>query len=233
MPKTPTNMAMSSNNTRVSSGWPFRLLLLMVFTAGSASLLYEVVWIRQLGMSLGSTALASSVMLSAFLGGLAFGSWLAGRRADSLASPLRALLRLELVAALIGALSVPALAVAGRAYVLVSLSTNATPELSLLLRALFSFVVMCIPAIVFGMTFPLATAAAARLVDVQKASGWVAAASSFGSAVGAAVAGLYLEPMLGLTRSALVGAGLNVMAALCVLTAARMLTRRGDLASEK
>ncbi|MHB9003099.1 MAG: spermidine synthase family protein [Coriobacteriia bacterium] len=199
------------------------LLLLMVFTAGAASLLYEVVWVRQLGMSLGSTALASSVMLSAFLGGLAIGSWIAGRRADSLASPLMTLVRIELAAAAIGAISVPALERAGHAYVLVSQQTGADPQTSLLLRAAFAFVVMLLPAIAFGMTFPVATAAAARLVAVERASGWISAASSFGSAVGAAATGLYLEPALGLTGSAWTGAALNVIAAICVLIASRLL----------
>lgn len=199
------------------------LLLLMVFTAGAASLLYEVVWVRQLGMSLGSTALASSVMLSAFLGGLAIGSWIAGRRADGLASPLLTLVKIELAAAAIGAISVPALERAGHAYVLVSLQMGADPQTSLLLRAVFAFVVMLLPAIAFGMTFPVATAAAARLVAIERAGGWVSAASSFGSAIGAGVTGLYLEPALGLTGSAWVGVGLNVTAALCAWAAARLL----------
>lgn len=199
------------------------LLLVMVFTAGAASLLYEVVWVRQLGMSLGSTALASSVMLSAFLGGLAIGSWIAGRRADGLASPLMTLVRIELAAAVIGAISVPALERAGHAYVLVSLQMGAGPQTSLLFRAGFAFVVMLLPAIAFGMTFPVATAAAAKLVAIERAGGWVSAASSFGSAIGAGVTGLYLEPTLGLTGSAWVGVGLNVTAALCVLIAARIL----------
>lgn len=192
----------------------FRLLLAAVFAAGSASLVYEVVWVRQLGMSLGSTALATSVMLSAFLGGLALGSWLAGRKADSLVSPLRTLMKLELVAAAIGAVSVPVLAVAGRAYVLVAMTTSSAPGVSLALRAGFSLVAMFIPAALFGMTFPVATAAAARLVGMDKAGGGIAAASSFGSAAGAAVAGLFLEPLLGLSGSALAGATLNVGAAL-------------------
>lgn len=205
---------------------PFGLLLAAVFSAGSASLLYEVVWVRQLGMSLGSTALASSVMLSAFLGGLAVGSWVAGRRADALASPIRSLVRLELVAALIGAVSVPVLALAGRAYVLVAVSTGAGPGGSLALRAFFSLVAMFIPAALFGMTFPIATAAAARFVSVDKAGGWISAASSFGSAVGAAVAGLYLEPLLGLTGSALAGAGLNIVAAALAGAAVMVVARR-------
>jgi spermidine synthase len=201
---------------------PFVLLLMAVFAAGAASLLYEVVWVRLLGLSLGSTALASSVMLSAFLGGLALGSWLAGSRVDALRSPLKALFFIEIIAAVVGIASIPALSSAGRAYVLIATSVGGGPGVSLLLRAAFSLAVMVVPATIFGMTFPLTTAAAARLASVEYAAGGVSAASFFGSAIGAAVAGLFLEPALGLTGSAMVGAGLNIFAALLALTAARM-----------
>jgi spermidine synthase len=200
---------------------PFFALLLSVFSAGAASLLYEVVWVRQLGHSLGSTAVATSVMLSAFLGGLALGSWYAGRIADSLESPLATLAKLEISAAVVGALSVPALSFAGRAYVYIASITSAGPLVSLVLRAAFALVVMMVPATVFGATFPLATAAAGRLTDREDAAGGVSAASCFGSAVGAAVGGLLLEPALGLTGSALVGSGLNVLAAVLAIVAAR------------
>ncbi len=183
---------------RTSGGRDFPLLLVLVFLAGAASLLYEVLWVRQLGLSLGSTAIASSVMLSAFLGGLALGSWYAGRWADRLSSPLMTLAQLEIGAAVVGALSVPALAYAGRAYVLIASATGDNSYASLVLRAAFSLVVMLVPATIFGATFPLATAAAGSMVGIEVAAGGVSAASAFGSAAGAAAAGLFLEPAIGL-----------------------------------
>lgn len=199
----------------------FVLLLSAVFTAGAASLLYEVVWVRQLGLSLGSTAAASSVMLSAFLGGLALGSWLTGRRADSVPRPMMSLVKIEIAAAVVGALSVPTLAVAGRAYVYIASVASLGQTESLLLRGAMSLLVMLAPATLFGMTFPLATAAAGRLARLEVAAGGVSAASAFGSAFGAGVGGLLLEPALGLSGSALAGAGLNVAAAVMLLVAAR------------
>lgn len=217
------NAGRSAENSAGDRGRvPFAMLVLAVFSAGAASLLYEVVWVRQLGHSLGSTAVATSVMLSAFLGGLAFGSWYAGRLADQHKSPLEALFRLEIAAAVVGALSVPALSIAGRAYVYIASITSAGPGVSLALRAAFALGVMLVPATVFGATFPLATAAAGRLTDREDAAGGVSAASCFGSAIGSAVGGLLLEPALGLTGSAFSAAGLNVFAALLAVFAARI-----------
>jgi len=191
----------------------FRLLVIAVFFAGAASLVYEVVWIRQLGLSLGSTAVAFSVMLSAFLGGLALGGWYMGKRADSAPEPFKLLVRIELAAAALGVLSIPALAVAGRAYVLMAVTLSGSPAVSLGLRSLVALLVMLAPATLFGMTFPLATVAGGRLVGGQKSAGAVSAASALGSALGAVLCGLWFEPAFGLFTSAAIGAGLNLVAA--------------------
>lgn len=198
----------------------YHVLLAGVTLAGVASLLYEVIWVRQLALSLGSTAIAGSTMLSAFLAGLALGSWVVARRVDAQVAPLRLLLWVEVSAGVIGALSVPALEFAGRAYVLTATSIGAGPSAALLLRAAFSLIVMLLPATLFGVAFPLASTAAARLAGPERAAGGVMAASSFGSAIGAAVGGLLLEPMLGITGAALVGASLNLLAAGAVWLAA-------------
>jgi spermidine synthase len=50
----------------------------------------EGVWTRELTLVFGSTALAMSTVLSVFMGGLALGSWLAGRLADRLSDRVRA-----------------------------------------------------------------------------------------------------------------------------------------------
>ncbi len=201
----------------------FVLLLGAVFLAGAASLIYEVVWIRQLGLSLGSTAVAFSVMLSAFLGGLSLGGWYMGRRSDTLLNPAKTLASVEAAAAVLGVLSIPALAVAGRIYVLIAVTSSGGPLVSLLLRSVVALVVMLVPATLFGMTFPLATVVGGRLVGGVTAVGAVSAASAFGSAAGAALAGLWFEPAFGLSMSAAIGAGFNLVAA-----AAAFLIQRRD-----
>lgn len=66
------------------------LLLTCFFLSGASSLIYEVVWLRLLTLRFGSTALAVSAVLAAFMAGLALGSFLLGRVADRLAEPLLA-----------------------------------------------------------------------------------------------------------------------------------------------
>src|SRR5437762_14152633 len=66
------------------------LALLCFFLSGASGLVFEVVWTRELTLVFGSTTLAIATVLSVFMGGLALGSWLFGRFADRLRSPLRA-----------------------------------------------------------------------------------------------------------------------------------------------
>ena len=58
--------------------------------------MYEVLWSKHLALLLGSTVQAQTVVLAVFMGGLALGNRLFGRRADTAANPLALYGRLEL-----------------------------------------------------------------------------------------------------------------------------------------
>src|SRR5215510_314548 len=87
-----------------------RAALLAVFTlSGASGLVYEVLWSRRLTHVFGSTTLAVSTVLAAFMGGLAAGSYLVGAWADR--RPRRALAAYGMLELGIGAfgLAVPLL----------------------------------------------------------------------------------------------------------------------------
>src|SRR5688572_2056121 len=68
------------------------LALLFFFAAGvtgAASFIYEIGWIRMLGLVLGGTTHSFELMLSAFITGLAFGGLWMKRRIDRIADPVR------------------------------------------------------------------------------------------------------------------------------------------------
>ena len=68
-------------NARVRLGWPAVLL----FASGTAALVYQVLWIRQLSLVVGVDVHAVSLGVGAFLAGLAAGGWLFCRWAGRLA----------------------------------------------------------------------------------------------------------------------------------------------------
>lgn len=64
---------------------PQRAALHIAFAcSGGVALVYEIVWTRLLTLYIGYTVAAASTVLAAFMGGLAFGAALAGRRASAL-----------------------------------------------------------------------------------------------------------------------------------------------------
>src|SRR3954454_13180742 len=65
------------------------LLRACFFLSGASGLVFEMVWTRMLTLVFGSTTLAVSTVLTAFMGGLGLGSFLAGRFADRLREPVR------------------------------------------------------------------------------------------------------------------------------------------------
>jgi len=74
------------------------------FISGAAGLVYEVVWARYLDLVLGGTTYAHTMVLAAYMGGLALGSWFFGRLADRIKRPLRLYVLLECGVALWGLL---------------------------------------------------------------------------------------------------------------------------------
>ncbi|PYJ04911.1 MAG: hypothetical protein DME25_09350, partial [Verrucomicrobia bacterium] len=67
------------------SGW---LVLILFFCSGATALVYEVIWSKFLSQMFGSTIYAQTVVLAAFMGGLALGNKLFGRWADQAQKPV-------------------------------------------------------------------------------------------------------------------------------------------------
>jgi len=71
------------------------VLFLLVFLSGFSALVYQILWMKQLGLLFGSTSQAAGVTLAAFFAGLAAGSWFWGRRSAFSRVPLRVYAGLE------------------------------------------------------------------------------------------------------------------------------------------
>src|SRR5210317_458757 len=67
----------------------------LVFLSGFAALVYQVLWMKQLGLLFGNTSHAAGATLASFFAGLATGSWVLGRRVSTAANPIRTYAWLE------------------------------------------------------------------------------------------------------------------------------------------
>jgi predicted membrane-bound spermidine synthase len=76
---------------KIDRGFLWRLLLGVSFGTAVASFIYEIAWIRMLSLVLGTATHSFELMLSAFILGLALGSFWMRKRADQIADPVRVL----------------------------------------------------------------------------------------------------------------------------------------------
>src|SRR3990167_4486584 len=75
-------MAETALRSGSKQDWLLGVGLFCFFFSGAAGLLYQVVWTRMLTQIFGNTTYAIATVLSAFMAGLAVGSYFFGRIAD-------------------------------------------------------------------------------------------------------------------------------------------------------
>jgi spermidine synthase len=82
------------------------LVLFLFVLSGACALAYQVVWVRALGLLVGNSLWAAVAVVAAYMGGMALGSWLAGRWAGRIRQHLRVYAACEALAA-VWALATP------------------------------------------------------------------------------------------------------------------------------
>ncbi len=201
-----------------------KVALVSAGVSGFVAMLYEIAWTRLLGLALGSSTHAYSLMLATFISGIAVGSWLISgwkRRWNTLT-----------------AFAVAELALAGTLFVsmwfydllpfwfsqlagLLARRPEAYP-LYEVFQGVLCFLVMFGPAVCLGMTLPLVSrVATAEISRTGRSVGRVFAVNTLGTVLGAALTGLWLLPSLGLATTFAFGVGLNILVGLAVLGARR------------
>jgi spermidine synthase len=205
--------ASGADATRVPHVWPVYLAIAL---SGASALGAEVVWTRLLGLLLGATVYTLSIILAVFLGGLGIGSAggsMLSRRAESRAA--LGYCQLLLAAAIawtafMASASIP--------YWPVNAFLSSAPWFTFqidLVRVIWAI----FPAtLLWGASFPLALAAAARPGDDPgRLAGGVYAANTCGAIVGALAFSMVLIPWIGTQHSERVLVAMAALAALVVL----------------
>jgi MFS family permease len=186
-----------------------RLLLSVAFGTAVASFIYEIAWIRMLSLVLGSATHSFEIMLSAFILGIALGAFWVRRHADRFRRPL---LALGIVQWAMGALAVLTLPVYLSTFhitagLLRALDVTAAGYSAFTVARYGIALLVMLPAtFCAGMTLPLITRTLMSAGGGERAIGTVYGVNTFGSIVGAALAGLVLLPMLGLKALLVIGA---------------------------
>jgi len=183
--------------------------------SGAAALGAEVVWTRLLGLMIGATVYTFSIILAGFLVGIGFGSAAGSSTVRHGWNPRR-VLGLSQFALILGI----GWTVLAMADILPYLPINNNQDLwkGFGIDVLRIFVSVIPPALLWGASFPLALAAAARPgEDTGKLSSKVYAANTAGAIVGALGFSLLLIPWVGTHHCEHVLIALAAAAAICAL----------------
>ncbi len=201
-----------------------KLLVWLIFIlSGASALIYEVIWMRQLTLVFGSTVFATSTVLTAFMAGLALGSYYFGRKIDeSKISPLKLYALLE---AGIGGFCIIwplLLTVLTGLYVLIYRNITSEFYTLSLIRFVLTFGILLIPSTLMGGTLPVLTRFfVKRLEQLGTNIGILYALNTFGAVIGTVAAGFFLIEALGIKWSLGVAVAINFGVALVALLLAR------------
>ena len=187
---------MNPASTRSSS-----LLISILFAvSGLTSLIYEITWSRILSTILGNTSLAVSIVVSIFMAGLALGSFLAARAPSLRRYGLAVYAVLEL------GIGIYSLLTPGIAVWTDSLYAAAYPAVSesfltsVVLKSAIAAVLLLAPTIAMGATLPILVGVYLEK-ERQTRAALLYGLNTAGAVAGTILAGYFLIPGLGISRT--------------------------------
>jgi len=200
-------------------------ILLCFFASGVSGLVYQVVWVRELVLVFGATTFAVSTVLTAFMGGLALGSYYFGRRSETVTRPLRLYGLLEIGIGVYG-FAVPlifaALPTVYHSFWSLHLSFFALS----IVRFVFATLVLIVPTALMGATLPVLSSFYARDIGrIGLRVGSLYALNTFGAVLGAAATGFVLIPLLGMKAATSTAAAMNILLGVVALLVSRKVER--------
>ena len=205
----------------------------LFFVSGATALIYEVVWARMLTQIFGNTTHAIATVLSAFMGGLALGSYVLGRLADTGRNPFLIYGLLEGGVGIYGLVIPTLFALTQQAYSRLYGLAEASFTLFSLALFLLCFAVILVPTALMGATLPLLSRfSVTQFASLGRRIGDLYAINTLGAVVGCALSGFYLIPELGLRGSVRLAAALNLSIAVLVVVAVMWFRGRREASED-
>jgi spermidine synthase len=200
--------------------------------SGAVGLVYEVLWIRMLGLVFGHTIFAITTVLAAFMGGLALGSFLFGRLADRSA---RLLMWYGLLEIGIGGycLLLPTL-LQGAGQVYLAAAPQGSYVVFTGLQAMLVALLLLPPTTLMGATLPvLARFFVREEATLGRKIGVLYAVNTGGAVVGTLLAGYWLLPLVGIRTTLHLAVVTNLGIGALVLVFDRHLRQLGTVSEQE
>lgn len=194
--------------------------------SGATGLVYEVLWLRMLGLIFGHTVFAITTVLAAFMAGLGLGSYLFGKIADRARSPLFLYGLLEGGIGLYCLIIPLLIALAERLYVSIYQLFHLSYYAFSLTQFFFVFGLLALPTTLMGATLPLLSRFfVAEEKMLCRRVGSLYALNTLGAVLGAGGAGYFFLPVFGMQGTLYLTAIVNLGIAALVLYWSRSFSR--------
>ncbi len=184
----------------------------LFFLSGATGLIYELLWVRVLYQSFGSTIQSVTTVVAAYMGGLGLGAWLLGRAADRSTRPAALYGWLEIAIGIFGIISPLVLGLAHSIYIGTAGALTLGGGASVALRFGLAALVLLIPTTLMGGTLPVLTRA--LMGDdrslLKPSLGRLYGLNTIGAMTGTALAGFFLIEFVGVRASLWGTAALNL-----------------------
>ncbi|MEW5800353.1 MAG: fused MFS/spermidine synthase [Bacteroidota bacterium] len=177
------------------------LIALLFILSGATGLVYQIVWFKYLSLFLGNTTYAQTIVLATFMGGLAIGAALWGRRADNIHKPVMLYAILELGIAAYCFFFPNILGVVKSVFfdVVISLNMEVGSASLLFLKLIVSALMLLVPTILMGGTLPvLVKGITNRIEESGRSVAILYFLNSFGAVIGSLMGGFILIRLVGL-----------------------------------
>ncbi|MCP1727562.1 spermidine synthase [Natronospira proteinivora] len=186
--------------------------LILLFVSGFAALVYQVLWLRELGLLFGATAQAAATTIAVFFAGIAAGGWFWGRLASRFERPLLVFGLLELGVAATALLHFVLVDAYHALYPAIYAIAGDHLGLNTLFKGMLAFTVLFPPAFLMGGTLPMMGQHLIRQPqDLGRTGSLLYALNTLGGASGAFAAAFVLPLALGFVGAYLLAIGLDLL----------------------
>ena len=200
-----------------------RLLFTAIFISGASALIYQLIWVRLLGLVFGVSSFAVATVVAVFLLGLGLGSYFFGRWSERARDPLRIYLYVELgiaVTSLIAYLVIETLPVYRYLY---EYAYNNLGFYGLsVARLLLSMLVLLPPVFLIGGTMPLLAKYFLRdPANLGSSFSKIYYLNTLGACAGALLTGFVFVRYFGVIGTLMIAVGGNLLVALIIALSKR------------
>ena len=222
-----------------------KLILFLFFASGISGLIYEIVWTRIFTLLFGNTTYAISTVLTAFMAGLAAGSFIFGRIVDKLhnpdsaisnpqstiliKSPLMLYAILELCIGISALLVSPSLSILDNFYISIMGDSLPSAFYSNIVRFLISFFILFIPTTLMGGTLPVLSRFFIHKIEEL---GWnvaiIYAVNTLGAVIGCFMTGYMFIATIGVKNTTLLAVFINILVGIVAMAAAGFSLRNSS-----